>query len=80
MYTMPPELISTAYFVNPSHRSVSVYVFPLSLLDNGSVKKVTAATNTHETTELLNESFSMRSVSHRKKVGHQFFPELLVLP
>jgi hypothetical protein len=37
MYTMPPEVISTAYFINPSHQSVFLYVYSLSLLGNGSV-------------------------------------------
>jgi hypothetical protein len=60
MYIMAPEPISTAYFINPSHQSVSVCVYLLSLLGKGSVKcippfvarqrlgkNVTAATNTH---------------------------------
>jgi hypothetical protein len=39
MYSMAPEPISTAYFINPSHQSVCLFVCPLSLLGNGSVKK-----------------------------------------
>jgi hypothetical protein len=35
---MIPEPISAAYFINPSHQSVSIYVTLLSLLGNGSVK------------------------------------------
>jgi hypothetical protein len=46
MYIMALEPISTTYFINPSHQSVSVICIPLSLLGNGSVKNVTAATNT----------------------------------
>jgi hypothetical protein len=30
------------------------------------------------TEELLDTSFSMRSVSYQRKLGDQFFPELLV--
>jgi hypothetical protein len=38
MYIMAPEPISSAYFINPSHQSVCLYVYPpLSLLDNSSV-------------------------------------------
>jgi hypothetical protein len=29
MYIMAPEPISTAYFINPSHQSVCLYVYPL---------------------------------------------------
>jgi hypothetical protein len=43
-------------------------------------KHVTAETNTHATIEeLLDASFSMRSVSYQRQVGDQFFPELLVM-
>jgi hypothetical protein len=37
MYIIAPEPISTAYFINPFHQSVCLYVYPaLSLLGNGS--------------------------------------------
>jgi hypothetical protein len=38
MYIMAPEHISTAYFINPSHQSVSVCVSLLSFLGKCSVK------------------------------------------
>jgi hypothetical protein len=38
VYIMAPSPISTAYFVNPSNQSVSLYVSRSSLLGNGSVK------------------------------------------
>jgi hypothetical protein len=39
---------------------------------------LTAATNTHAKIEqLLDLSFSVGSVSYQRKVGNQFFPELL---
>jgi hypothetical protein len=42
-------------------------------------KNVTAATNTQATIEeLLDASFSMRSVSYQTKLGDSFCPELLV--
>jgi hypothetical protein len=37
-YVMAPESISTVYFINPSHQSVCLYVYSMSLLGNGSVK------------------------------------------
>jgi hypothetical protein len=37
MYIMAPEHISMAYSINLSHQSVSVSVYPRSLLDNGSM-------------------------------------------
>jgi hypothetical protein len=37
-YFMEPEPISTAYIMNPSHHSVGLYVYTISLLGNGSVK------------------------------------------
>jgi hypothetical protein len=38
MYIMAPEPISVTYFINPSHQSVCLYVYPpLWLLGNGSV-------------------------------------------
>jgi hypothetical protein len=38
MYIMAPDPISTAYFINPSHKSVCLYVYSLSLLGKGWVK------------------------------------------
>jgi hypothetical protein len=63
MYIMAPELISTAYFINPSNQSVSPIVARQRL-----GKNVIAATNTHETIEeLFDAPFSMRSVSYEGK-------------
>jgi hypothetical protein len=36
-YIIAPEPISTAYFINPSHQSTCLYVYPPSLLGNDSV-------------------------------------------
>jgi hypothetical protein len=38
MYIMAHDPILAAYFINPSHQSVCLYVYPLPLLSNGSVK------------------------------------------
>jgi hypothetical protein len=45
MYIMAPEPISTAYFVNPSHRSVCLYVYPPIVAGKGLGKHV-PTTNT----------------------------------
>jgi hypothetical protein len=62
MYIMAPEHISMAYFINLSHRSVYLYVYPSVVARQRLGKNVTPATNTHATIELLNASFSMESV------------------
>jgi hypothetical protein len=80
VYIMVPELISMAYFINPSHQSVCLYVYPPSaarqeLGKNPSIvakqrlgKNFTAATNAHAITEeLLDASFYMQSVSYQGK-------------
>jgi hypothetical protein len=68
MYITAPEPIITAYFINPSHQSVCLYVYPLIVARQWLSKNVTAATNTHVTIELLHGLFSIRSVSYQRKV------------
>jgi hypothetical protein len=56
------ELISKAYFINPSHQAVCLFMYNVArqLLGRG----VTAVTNTHAIiVELLDASFCMRFVS-----------------
>jgi hypothetical protein len=63
------ELISAAYFINPSHRSVCLYVYFSVVVRQRLGKKVTAATNIHAPLEeLLDASFPMRSL-YQRKVG-----------
>jgi hypothetical protein len=39
LYIKAPQTISAAYFINPSHPSMCLHMYPqLSLLGNGSVK------------------------------------------
>jgi hypothetical protein len=38
MYIMAPEPISTAYFINPSHHSVCLYVYPPIVASKALVK------------------------------------------
>jgi hypothetical protein len=60
IYIMTPEPISTAYFINPSHQSVCLYVYPPTVARQRLVKNVTAVTNTHVALEeLLDASFPM---------------------
>jgi hypothetical protein len=78
MYIMAPESISVTYFINPSRQTVCLYVYPTSLLGNGSVKPLPWQ-NTHTTLEeLLYASFPMRSVSYQRKVGDYCFLDFFV--
>jgi hypothetical protein len=47
MYIMAPEPISTAFFINPSHQSVCLYVYPPFVARQRLGKIFTAATKTH---------------------------------
>jgi hypothetical protein len=79
MFIMTRDFILTEYFINPSHKPVCLYVYPPIVTRQRLGKKVTAAKNTHATVEeLFGASLSMRSLSYQRKVGHWFFPELLV--
>jgi hypothetical protein len=67
-YIMTAEPISTAYFINPSHQSVCLYVCTLIIARQLLGKSITAATNTHARIEkLLDTSIFMQSVSYQKK-------------
>jgi hypothetical protein len=69
-YIMAPAPISTAYYINPSHQSVCLYVYPPIVARQQLGKTVTAATTTHRTVEeLLDASISVRSVSYQMKLG-----------
>jgi hypothetical protein len=75
VYIMPPEPISTAYLINPSHQSVCIS--PIVARQQLG-KNFTAATNTRATMEeLLVASFSKLSVSYQRKVGQYLFPNFL---
>jgi hypothetical protein len=70
MYIMAPEPISVAYFINPSHYSVCLYVYPPIVARQRLDKNVTAAMNACATIEeLLDISFSMQSLLYQRKVG-----------
>jgi hypothetical protein len=68
MSVMAPEPISTAYFINPSHQSVRIYVYQRIVASQRLGKNVTVTTNAHATIEeFLEASFSMQSVSYQGK-------------
>jgi hypothetical protein len=70
--------ISAAYFINPSHQSVCLHVYPTIIARQRRGRNITAATNTHKSIEeSLDASPSMRSVSYQRKVSVYFFPELV---
>jgi hypothetical protein len=71
MNIMAPEPISTVYFINPSHQSVCLYVYPSIFARQRLGENIIAATNTHTTIEeLLDAPFSMRSVPCQRKAGY----------
>jgi hypothetical protein len=77
MRGLPECILAQSATVLP-HQSVCLYVYPPIVARQRLRKNVTAATNTHSTTkEFLNMSSSMRFVSYERKVGDQFFPELI---
>jgi hypothetical protein len=68
----PHQLLnaSTAYCIHPSYQSACLYLYPSIVARQRVDKEVTVATNTLATIELLDASFSMRSVSYQRKVGN----------
>jgi hypothetical protein len=81
MYIMATEPVLTAYFINPFHQSVSVYLPLLLFLGQGSVKSIPPFIarqrlnkhfphqRIHATVEkLLDVSFCMPSVSYQRRV------------
>jgi hypothetical protein len=74
MCIMTPEPISTAYFIYPSHQ----YVYSPTVVRQRLVKNVIASTNTLNSWRIVGRVvfYAVHIVS--RKVGYQFFPELLV--
>jgi hypothetical protein len=46
MYFMAPESISAAFFINPTHQSVCLYVYPPIVARQQLGKSITVAMNT----------------------------------
>jgi hypothetical protein len=92
VYIMATEPISTAYVINSSHQSVSLYMHPsyrckamgrlsasvLSLLGNGSVNTFPQQRIHATIEELLDAPFSLRSVSFKgESVGLSVYPPIV---
>jgi hypothetical protein len=77
IYMIASAPISTTYLLNSSYQPVSVrvYVFPLSLLGNGSLNTFPLQRIHTTVEEFLDASFCMRSVSFRRvSVGMYVYP------
>jgi hypothetical protein len=62
------RMLSTAFFLNPSHQSVHLNAIPLFVARQRFGKNITATKNTQaRTEELLDASFSMRCVFASKE-------------
>jgi hypothetical protein len=71
MYAMAPEHISVAYFINLSHYSACLYMYPPYIAREWLSKNVTVAMNAHATVEeMLDALFSVRSVSYQRNIGN----------
>jgi hypothetical protein len=67
MHIMAPEPISMAYFINPFHQSVCLYLYLPIAASHQLGKNITVAINTHaRIEELFVASFSVMSVSSKK--------------
>jgi hypothetical protein len=77
---MASEPISTTYFINPSHQSVCLWVYPLIVARERLGIYVSEATNTQATIEDLLELFVFYEVRVlSKKLGENFFPDFLII-
>jgi hypothetical protein len=77
MYIMAPEPLSTAYFINPSHQSVSICVSFPSILGNGSVYTFPLQRIHVTIKDLLDASFSMPSVSYQRRLRGSVYPHIV---
>jgi hypothetical protein len=82
MYIMAPEPISTAYFINPSHQSVCLYVSPPIVARQRKGKKKGYRGNEYarNNRRIVGRVFFYAVCVVSRKVGDYFFPEVLGLP
>jgi hypothetical protein len=68
-YILAPESISTAYFINPTDRSVRLYVYSPIIARQRVDKNVTAATSTHNNRRIFGPFvfFAVCVVSKKRK-------------
>jgi hypothetical protein len=70
MYITATESISTAYYTNPSHQPVCLYVYPTVIARQRLGKKLTAATNIQAIIRgFLKASFYLQSVPYQRTAG-----------
>jgi hypothetical protein len=53
MHIMAPEVISMAYFINTSHQSVCIYVYPLIVARQRLVKHIPTGANTRNNRRIV---------------------------
>jgi hypothetical protein len=70
MYIMAPEPILMVYFINHFHKSVCLYVYPTIVARQRLCRHVPAQRLQATVGELLDASFSVRSVPYQKKVDY----------
>jgi hypothetical protein len=68
MYVMVPEPISAAYFINPTHQSVCLYVYTYSRYRCQATALLTEPLQSATIEELLDALFSVRSVLYQRDV------------
>jgi hypothetical protein len=79
IYVMAPEPISTAHFINSSHPSLCLYVYPTIVARQRFGRKHYRGNEYRRSNRrILDASFSVPSVSCQRKVGKSFFSELIV--
>jgi hypothetical protein len=77
-YVMALEPILMVYFINPSHQSVCLYVYPPIVARQQLSKNVTVAKNTRNDRRIVGCIIFHAGHFISRKVGDSFFPELLV--
>jgi hypothetical protein len=71
---MTSKPISTAYFINRSHQSVCLYMYPHIVARKRLDKNLTATTNTRNNRRVVDALFSMWSVSYQRRVHSLCIP------
>jgi hypothetical protein len=71
MYIITPELISAAYFINPSHQFVCLCVYPSTFARHRLSENVTTAMNTHNNERIV--GCIIFCVVHKSKEIRRFF-------
>jgi hypothetical protein len=79
MYIFALESISTAYFINPSHQSVCLYVYPLIVARQRLSKHVPATMNTRNNRRIVERpDFNTVSVLSKESLWARLYIPILV--